>query len=253
MKQFFTSTSLISTIALLSACGGGGGGSDPIEPFSLPSQDGVATAIQLDATALTTAESTGDWDSSNQTFTISGQTLAAVGDSDVTDGLTFVSQIAGGDAGETLVYTPTLADGLPSGTATYEGMASVVISDGATTSVSYDLIGSSLAVANISDGDLDLTISGLSGNRTASAAGPQAFSSNGPISIDNLTLSSSGSIGADGDTATTITGIDSVAMDANAAADVSGGIAGTTGQEIAGVAAISDADTILLTTFAGQQ
>ena len=251
MQKVMKSMSLVSVVALVSACGGGG--SDPIEPFSLTTEDGTATVIQLDATALTTDEATGDWDSSEQTFSIGGQNLSAVEDSDVADGLTFVRQVTGGSGGETLAYAPTLAADLPSGEASYAGAASVVITDGANAAVSYTLTGSSLAVVNISDRDLDLTISDLTGNRTASAAGPQAFTSDGPITITDLTVSASGDIGSDSATTTTITGIDSVAIDTGATTDFSGGIAGTSGQEIAGVGAVNDDDTILLTTFAGQR
>ena len=240
----------MSVIAALSACGGGG--SDPIqEPFSLVDEAGTATVVLLNSGTLSTSEVEGEWDGDDQVLSISGQELAATTGSLINDTNSFVRQISGGSEGESLVYSATNADDLPSGTADYLGSASVVISDGTITSAAYSLTGDGLASVNFDEGTLDLTISELSGSRTTSASGPQDFTSDGTINIADLEVLSSGSIEAGDDTLTTITGVDAVAVAADATVSATGGIAGPAGEEIAGVAAVSDADTILLTTFSG--
>lgn len=253
MQKIMKSTCLLSVVAALSACGGGGGGDPVQEPISLVDEDGSITVVRLNSGTLAASEVDGDWDSDDQTLSISGQSLSALDGNAINDNLTYVRQVSTGSAGESLVFSATNASDLPSGTAEYSGLASVVITDAATTSASYTLTGEGVASVDFNDESLDLTISELTGSRTISASGPQDFTSDGPVSITNLALSSSGGIEASDETATTITGIDAVTMDADATVAVAGGIAGPDGEEIAGVAAISDDDTILLTTFAGER
>jgi hypothetical protein len=195
IQNFMKSAGLLSVVAMLSACGGGG---DPIivEPFSLVDESGAVTVLRLDSGTLAATEVDGEWNGGDQALTVSGQELAALSSSVINDSSTFVRQVSGGTAGESLVYSATNAGNLPSGTADYAGTASVVIADGATTSSSYSLTGDGVASVNFESATLGFTISGLTGSRTTSAAGPQDFTSDGPITIANLVVSSDGSIGA---------------------------------------------------------
>lgn len=240
----------------IAGCGGGGGGTAVTTTpatFSLASGSGSVQTVNLNAAAKTTGKSTGTWSSTGQSVGVGGQTLAAMAGDPINAANTYVRKVATGTGGETLVFSATPTANVPTGAATYNGTATLVITDGAGAAAGYKLTGAAAATATFASNDLDLAITGLTGTKTASAAGPQAFAPAGAsVAITDMTLTG-GVIGSGAATAATITGVDTVALGAGTAISAAGGLAGPAGEEIAGAAVASDADTILLTTFAGKR
>ena len=241
-----------SIIALISvsACGGSGTAVVVDPAFVLANGSGAVAVVRLDSSTQVAGLAAGEWSNTSQSVTTNGQTLAATG-SAINNDYGYVRSISSGSAGETFVYSATDVANLPAGSAVYVGDATVVLSDAGAGSVSYSLTGISTANVDFATNDLDLSFTSLTGTKTAGLSGPAAFTSTGSIDIDDLAVVS-GAFSSDSSTTTTITGIDAVAMTGTVTTSASGGVAGSSGQEIVGVASVSDANTILLTTFVGQ-
>lgn len=242
--------SLVTSIVALSACGGSGGTAimEPA-PISLAVESGSVKAIGLNSDKSVVSLNNLSWDHTTQTLVSGGQTLSLLS-SEINSDNTYVRRVSAGTAGETLVFSATNVDELPDTVATYAGSATVVISDGSANARAFTLTGNSTLTADLSRNDLDLVLSGLSGNITSGVSGPQPFSTSGTIEINNMTIAN-GSIGASSNTAASINGITGVSIVGDPSISAGGGIAGPTGQEIAGMAIVTDVDTELQTIFAG--
>jgi len=218
---------MTAVLALLSACGGGstssGGGIDPDvpPPVTLQNSDGTQqiTVIAANGTPV------------NVTVTLS--TLAQLNRVDATE-QTYAAILSDGR----IVGLETLAANVPtSGTFTYNGTSVAVINDG---SHFYDVVGSSTATLSLADqsSDLNVTLNGFSGERTAVVGGGTASGDFNDISITwqnaeicNSTRLCNGSVNVLG-TATTLS--------QTATSNAAGALFGPSANEIGGVIDVID-------------
>jgi hypothetical protein len=154
------SLGLTAIFVLLSACGGGGtstgGGIDPDVPPPVTLQNAAGTQ------QITVIASNG----TPVNVTVTSSTLAQLNRIGATE-QTYAAILADGR----IIGLETLAANVPtSGTFTYNGNSVAVINDG---SHFYDLVGSATATLTMANqsSDLDVTLNGFSGERTAVVGG----------------------------------------------------------------------------------
>lgn len=221
------SLGITAIFALLSACGGGGtstgGGIDPDvpPPVTLQNADGTQqiTVIASNGTPVN--------------VTVTSSTLAQLNRVGATE-QTYAAILADGR----IIGLETLGANVPTnGTFTYNGTSVAVINDG---SHFYDLIGSATATLTMANqsSDLDVTLNGFSGERTAVVGGATTNGAFNDISITwqnaeicNSTRLCNGSIDVLG-TATTLS--------QNATSGAAGALFGPSANEVGGVIDVVD-------------
>jgi hypothetical protein len=228
-KTVISNLGLVSTFGFLAACGGGGtsvgGGIDPDPdvppPITLQSAVGTqqVTVIAADGTSVS--------------VTLSSSTIAQLDRIGATE-QTYGAILSDGR----IVGLETLSGNVPtSGTFTYNGTAIAVINDG---THFYDLVGSSRATLDLGNqtSDLDVTLDGFSGDRTAVADGNTTSGVFPGISVTwqnanicNSTQFCNGSANVLGTAAT---------LSQNATSDAGAALFGPSAEEIGGVIDIVD-------------
>lgn len=222
---------LTATLILLSACGGGGtspgGGIDPDIPPPVTLQNAAGneqiTVITSNGTPVN--------------VTVTSSTLVQLNRVGAT-GQTYAAILADGR----IIGLETLAANVPtSGTFTYNGTSVAVINDG---SHFYDLVGSTAATLTLTNqsSNLDVTLNGFSGERTAVVGGATSSGAFNNIAITwqnaeicNATRFCNGSVNVLGTAAT---------LSQNATSDAAGALFGPSANEIGGVIDIVDPGNI---------
>lgn len=217
----------IAILTLLSACGGGGtssgGGIDPDVPPPVTLQNAAGTQ------QITVIASNG----TPVNVTVTSSTLAQLNRVGATE-QTYAAILSDGQ----VIGLEALAANVPTnGTFTYNGRSVAVINDG---SHFYDLVGSSTATLTLANqsSDLDVTLSGFSGERTAVVGGATISGAFNNIAItwQNAEICSNtrlcnGSVNVLGTAAT---------LSPNTTSDAAGALFGPTANEIGGVIDIVD-------------
>lgn len=223
------SLGITAIFALLSACGGGGtstsGGINPDVPPPVPVTLQNAEGTQQ----ITVIASNG----TPVNVTVTSSTLAQLNRVGATE-QAYAAILADGR----IVGLETLAANVPtSGTFTYNGTSVAVINDG---SHFYDLIGTATATLTMANqsSDLDVTLNGFSGERTAVVGGATTNGTFNDISITwqnaeicNSTRLCNGSVNVLGTAAT---------LSQNATSDAAGALFGPSANEVGGVIDVVD-------------
>jgi len=203
------------------------------------SQDSGTRAGTVDATAR--------FNGSSNVVTVGGASVNEAA-SNLTAGLSYVGAIGGGSDNK-FFLVPTQAPDMPTGSATYTGLASVVVpvaansaNDGvyagqmnSSLTVTFDPTSTSsqLALSNLTDGQVTTTA-----NPT-----PQTYTSTGSENVTFNNLSVSGTtITQTGTTGVSVTGFGGAAATpstSGASVDVAGAFAGPQAAEVAGAAGVN--------------
>jgi hypothetical protein len=226
-NQIKSGLGITAILTLVSACGVGGtssgGGIDPDVPPPVTLQNAAGTE------QITVIAANG----TPVNVTVSSSTLAQLNRINATE-QTYAAILADGR----IVGLETLAANVPtSGTFTYNGTSVAVINDG---SHFYDLVGSSTATLTLANqsSDLDVTLNGFSGERTAVVGGATTNGTFNDISITwqnakicNITRLCNGSVNVLGTAAT---------LSQNATSDAAGALFGPSANEVGGVIDVVD-------------
>ena len=224
LRILFKLTALGFCSAALAACGGGGtsdGGGGPIvSPPPTTFQNATPTQT---VTVLRTDGTTMQVNISTEYFS----TLS------VASAQTYSGMLSDGAVAGLETQTSKVPN---SGTFQYTGGSSAVINDG---SHFYELSGTSSATLTLanSSSDLDVTLSGFSGQRTDAGTGAVTTVPNSDIAItwQNATLTGSRLGGGEvnvSNTAATLSG--------NASVNVAGSLFGPSGEELGGLISVND-------------